>query len=492
MILFVFSCNSQDETKTRPSLLISGDGNIGSEGGECKIFITSSADWFPQVEKDSESWLNIKMTEKDFIIVSVTPNTLGEPRLGQIIIKLNKYNELKLFTITQKAAHVIKLIVEPKNISVPGLGGDFIIDIVTGNEVQWDYEIEKKENWISEKARATNSITFNLEKNNVKEERNCKIIFTNKSSQSDIVTVKVTQEACTSCDNNGDNPIENGYVLQSSMQGSSFIVDKDYTQIHSYMKQYGWDYSEHPNSSSNDHSTGIHCQNIYDDVLKQYVFKFIAHIDPVLDGDRGSLIDRQRNEMKSQTSNIWYKMNGNWGEKQVLEWKFKIPKGFRPSTSFCHIHQLKAQEGNNGAPIITITLRGNNNGTNKRVQVIHTGDVSATNKGIIADNISIEEFEDEWVQVQEEVYYTHNGFFRIKVTRLRDNKVLINHSENDIDMWRKGATNIRNKFGIYRSYGRTLINPDDRPSNGIKDEILLLGDFYIYEKDTNPNPQPHD
>lgn len=48
-------------------------------------------------------------------------------------------------------------------------------------------------------------------------------------------------------------------------------------------------------------------------------------------------------------------MNGNWDEWQRLEWKFRIPKDFRPSTSFCHIHQLKAQEGNNGSPLITIT-----------------------------------------------------------------------------------------------------------------------------------------
>lgn len=288
-----------------------------------------------------------------------------------------------------------------------------------------------------------------------------------------------------------DNPILNGYELKSSMQGSSTLTGKDFTQIHNYMKQFGWDYSEHPNSSDKDHRNGTHCLNIYDETLKQHVFQFFAHVNPILDGDRGKLEDRQRNEMKSQTSSSWREMNGNWDEWQWLEWKFKIPKGFRPSTSFCHIHQLKAQEGNNGAPIITITLRGDNNGSNRRVQVIHTGDVSSTNKGTIVNNIPIEEFEDEWVQVQEEVHYTHNGFFRIKIIRIRDNKVLMDYIINDIDMWRKGATNIRNKFGIYRSYGKKLSDPDDRPINGIKDESLLLGDFYIYEKKTNQNPQAH-
>lgn len=298
------------------------------------------------------------------------------------------------------------------------------------------------------------------------------------------------EEACTSCEQN-DN-VKNGYILQSAMQGSFSLENKDYSQVHSYMRQYGWDYSEHPNSSKLDHYEGIHIQNEFDDVLKQYVFKFISHVDSYLDGDRGELIDRQRNEMKSQTSISWANMNGNWEERQILEWKFKIPKGFRPSTSFCHIHQLKAQEGNNGAPLITITLRGNNDGTNRRVQIIHTGDIQTTSKGIMVDNVLLDDFEDEWVQVQEEIYYTHNGSFHIKITRLRDNKELMNYSIDNIDMWRKGATNIRNKFGIYRSYGKTLSDPTDKPTNGIKDEALYLGDFYIYEKNSNPNPQPHD
>lgn len=62
----------------------------------------------------------------------------------------------------------------------------------------------------------------------------------------------------------------------------------------------------------------------------------------------------------------------------------------------------------------------------------------------------------------------------------------------DIDLWRKGATNIRNKFGIYRSLGRKMKSSSDRPDNGIKDENLQLADFKVYEAFTNFNPQPHD
>lgn len=382
----------------------------------------------------------------------------------------------------------VGLIVEPKIIDASETGGDYTVEIKNGDIIKWDYEIENNPEWIVIKRQSPLQIVFNISKNEG-EKRSCKIIIKNKNNNEDFVWITINQQEKVTEE---FDPISMGYTLQSSMQGDPSLLGKNYVEIHNYMKQYGWDYSEHPNSSDLDHNDGIHCLNIYDETLKQYVFKFMIHVNPILDGDRGEFIDRQRNEMKSQTSGSWYKMNGNWDEWQILEWKFNIPKGFRPSTSFCHIHQLKAQEGNNSMPIITITLRGNNDGTNRRVQVIHTGDISATNKGTIVDNIPLEEFEDEWVQVQEEVHYTHNGFFRIKITRISDNKVLMDYSIDNIDMWRKGATNIRNKFGIYRSYGKTLSDPNDRPSNGIKDESLLLGDFYIYEKNTNPNPQPHE
>lgn len=304
-------------------------------------------------------------------------------------------------------------------------------------------------------------------------------------------------------EDNGDEIIEDTggntgetteeYKLQSSMQGSKDLVGKDYKAIHNYMRTLGWDYSEHPNSAENDDPNGIHCEVVYDEDIEQYVFQFLIHANAeVLDGDRGKKIDRQRNEMKSQTSAQWYKMNGNWDEWQKLQWKFRIPKGFQPSSSFTHIHQIKAQEGNNGSPVITITLRANSDGSNKRVQVIHNGDSKATNKGTIVDNVPLSYFEDQWVQVTTVMHYTHEGYFSIKIERIDDGKVLMDKEMTNIDMWRNGAISLRNKFGIYRSYGKTLESEDDRPSNGIKDESLRLADFFVYEKNTNPQPTAHE
>lgn len=278
------------------------------------------------------------------------------------------------------------------------------------------------------------------------------------------------------------------------MRASAQLVGKDFRAIHEYMRALGWDYSEHPNISGNDHHEGVHCEVIFDPVLQQYVFRFTNHASAdAVDYDRGRFpSDRQRNEMKSQTNRNWHHLNGNWNEWQRLEWKFRIPKGFRPTPKFCHIHQLKAQEGNNGAPLITISTRSDEDGSNRRVQVIHTGDTRTSGKGVLIDNLPLSDFEDEWIQVVTEMHYTHHGTFRIKLTRIRDGKVLADQSFEDVDLWRKGATNIRNKFGIYRSLGRRMHDKSDRPDNGLKDETLQLADFKVYEAHTNPNPQPHD
>lgn len=271
-------------------------------------------------------------------------------------------------------------------------------------------------------------------------------------------------------------------MLMASMQPTAQQVGMDYCGINSYMKKLGWEYSEHPNWSQNDDPNGKHCEVIYDSELGQYVFQFHIHAnDQILDGDRGKKNDRQRNEMKSQTSESWNKMNGLLGDSQQLEWKFRIPKDYRPTTSFCHIHQLKAKDGNNGSPLITITLRANSDGSSRRVQVIHNGDTKATTKGTIIDNLPMEQFENEWIQVSERMTYGTNGSYAITMTRVSDGKVLVDKMFTDIDLWRTDAGCIRNKFGIYRSYGRKMTDATDRPTNGLKDDSLRLADFKAFK-----------
>jgi hypothetical protein len=293
-----------------------------------------------------------------------------------------------------------------------------------------------------------------------------------------------------------------GYTRTTAMDADASLNGKLYTDINTYMRQLGFDYTENPNCTGGygGDINGIHGSvgPNPDSLLNKYVFRFDIHIEPVIDGDRcsSSTVDRQRNEMKSITNNsTWAKVQGNYDEWQILEWKFKLPAGFQPTQNFTHIHQLKGQDGPNiGSPVITITPRANGDGSHRRIQIIHSVDGADTGKGTIVDNIPLSDFEDQWVQVREEVHYVHDGYYGIKITRISDGKVLINFKDEHIDMWRIGTSYIRSKFGIYRSLsgGKLNQNPVNQ-SPLLKNESLWLSDFRVYEKNSNPNPGvPHD
>ena len=291
-----------------------------------------------------------------------------------------------------------------------------------------------------------------------------------------------------------------GYTRTSTMEADASLVGKLYPDINTYMRRFGFDYTEHPNCTGGlgGHIDGVHGEVDLEPASNRHAFRFHIHIDPVIDGDRcsASTVDRQRNEMKSITNNsTWAPVQGNWDEWQILEWKFKLPAGFQPTANFGHIHQLKAQDGpNNGAPTITITPRSSTSGANKRVQIIHSVDGASTGKGTVVDNIPLSDFEDEWVQVREEMHYTHDGYYSIRITRIRDGKVLIDFQDDHIDMWRIGSSYIRSKFGLYRSLaGGRLDRVPVGQSPLLKNESIWLTDFRVYEKNPNPSPGlPHD
>jgi hypothetical protein len=291
-----------------------------------------------------------------------------------------------------------------------------------------------------------------------------------------------------------------GYLRTSAMEADASLAGKLYSDINTYMRRFGFDYTEHPNCTGGygGHLDGVHGDVDLDAVFNRFVFRFDIHIDPVIDGDRCSstTVDRQRNEMKSITNNsTWAKVQGNWDEWQIVEWKFRLPKGFQPTSNFTHIHQLKAQDGpNNGSPVITISPRASSSGSNKRIQIIHSVDGASTGKGTIVDNVPLSEFEDEWVQVREEVHYTHDGYYSCKITRKSDGKVLVDFKDENIDMWRIGSSYIRSKFGIYRSLSGGRLDQDPVGQNPLlKNESLWVTDFRVYEKNSNPNPGvPHE
>ncbi|KAA2244816.1 T9SS type A sorting domain-containing protein [Chitinophaga agrisoli] len=208
---------------------------------------------------------------------------------------------------------------------------------------------------------------------------------------------------------------------------------------------------------------GRHITEVFDNDLNKNVFVFHIHNTP--DNDRCTdADDRQRNEIKTfgpSPANL----KGALNETVTYRWKFKLDAGFIPTSGFCHIHQIKAGDGDDGAPIITLTPRA---GNPQKMQVIHSTGTGGTSGEITSVNLS--SFKGVWVEVYEKVKYAVNGSYEIVIKRVSDGVTLLSYSDNSINMWRDETTFCRPKWGIYRK----LVS-------GMRDEQVRFADFCIAE-----------
>ncbi|MEE1945269.1 heparin lyase I family protein [Pedobacter sp. KR3-3] len=213
---------------------------------------------------------------------------------------------------------------------------------------------------------------------------------------------------------------------------------------------------------------GRHIAEVYDDVLKKNVFEFYIHVTPDDDRCNGST-DRQRNEIKTYGPSP-DNLKGTIDETVTYRWKFKLDAGFKPSPSFTHIHQIKAGDGDDGSPLITISPRY---GTPDKLEIIHTAGTSATSLGKVK-TVDLAPFKGNWVEVTEKIKYGTNGTFDITIKKVSDGAVLLTYSNSNIDLWRTGTTFCRPKWGIYRSLNNTSY---------LRDEAVRFADFCIAEGD---------
>lgn len=208
---------------------------------------------------------------------------------------------------------------------------------------------------------------------------------------------------------------------------------------------------------------GRHIAELWDSTLHCYVFAFYIHVTP--DNDRCVAFDRQRNEIKTYGPSP-DSLKGFLGDTVTHEWKFRLDPGFQPSPSFTHIHQIKAGDGDDDAPIITLTPRF---GHPDKMQVIHTGASSATSLGTVL-SVPLAPFLGHWVKAEEHIIYRTAGSYSLTIRRMSDDSVLLTYSNTNIDMWRNGTTFVRPKWGIYRSLDN---------SSYLRDEVVRFNDFYI-------------
>ncbi len=208
---------------------------------------------------------------------------------------------------------------------------------------------------------------------------------------------------------------------------------------------------------------GRHIAEVWDAELQQYVFEFYSHVTP--DNDRCINFDRQRVEIKTYASSP-DNLKGVTGETITYQWKFRLPAGFQPSSSFTHIHQIKAVGGNDGDPIFTLTPR---KGTPHKMELIHDN----TTKAAIVD-LSL--FVGVWVECTEIVHIdSTNGAYSIMIKNVSNGATILSYSSNKIKTIRSDNDFIRPKWGIYRSL--------DHPAD-LRDEAVRFANFSIQEGTT--------
>ncbi|MFT3981343.1 MAG: hypothetical protein QM687_12785 [Ferruginibacter sp.] len=207
---------------------------------------------------------------------------------------------------------------------------------------------------------------------------------------------------------------------------------------------------------------GRHIAEVFDADINQYVFEFYAHVNE--DNDRCVAFDRQRTEIKTYDQSP-DSLIGTPGEFFTYKWRFKVPVGFQPSSSFTHIHQVKPVGGDDDQPLFTLTAR---KGSPNKLELIYVATGTSGSSKVAIVNLS--GFEGVWVEATEQLLVGANGSYSIDIRRVSDNVSLLSYSNNSISTIRPDNDFIRPKWGIYRS----LNNPGD-----LRDESLRFAMFSI-------------
>ncbi|OAS21899.1 heparin lyase I family protein [Paenibacillus oryzisoli] len=157
----------------------------------------------------------------------------------------------------------------------------------------------------------------------------------------------------------------------------------------------------------------------------------------------GSNTDRQRVEMKaykSSPSNV----KASQGETTTYKWQFRAvsPYPMPPSGNFHHIFQLKAQDGDDGAPILTFSLEGG------YLKFRHSPIGATMDQVETLAQTAFSNIDGQWVEASVTVKHTDSGSINMTLKKL-DGTVLMSYSGTK-DNWREGATINRPKWGIYR------------------------------------------
>lgn len=208
---------------------------------------------------------------------------------------------------------------------------------------------------------------------------------------------------------------------------------------------------------------GAHITQAYDLDLDKNVFVFHSHINE--DNDRCIVFDRVRMEMKGGP-NTDTELQHLQGGESFYRWKFKLNNDFVGASSFNHLFQNKAYEGDDAQfPILTITARAD------IIEVRHNGGDTGNDLDRLAE-VDLNRFRGKWVEVYMRQIHSESGELHVTMRDMQTGKTILDYSNNNIDLWRIGSTYNRPKWGMYRAKNAIL-----------KDEEIRFSDFCITETD---------
>lgn len=283
------------------------------------------------------------------------------------------------------------------------------------------------------------------------------------------------------CSNDSQKKIINAITLVLEPYGEEPVhgelrADTSVDDVYSLIDGSGYQSSEAPDRCGVHTEFGEHITQSYDSFLQEDVFNFHIHINE--DNDRGTdKTDRQRNEIKTDSKSP-DDMRAQDGETLRMSWKFRLPEGMLTTSEFCHIHQLKGigDGANVSDPLITFTCR--TRGSKQVFQIISRLEPSDSDDAHYLLNgkegMPLSDFFGEWVEVVETAKFAEQGIYSVRITRIRDGKVLANLQNVSRNFSCSGNPGYRPKWGIYRNFGENGIKKDQ-----LRDETLQFADFKI-------------
>ena len=250
-------------------------------------------------------------------------------------------------------------------------------------------------------------------------------------------------------------------VLNANPDGSG----DTYKLINSKFALEGGDVVEVPG----DHPSVKHIKQVWDSVLKKYVFEFSIHKNE--DNDRNEIdTTRQRVEIKTYEKSP-ENLLGRVGETIIYKWRFRLDVNFKPSEKFTHLHQIKpvGKRPNNDEdelPIFTLTARKKGSASKDEMELNYN------DKEKVAWAY-LSEFRGEWVEVTEQIRVDpDSGAYSINIKNCQTGNTILSYTNNHLMTIRPNNRLVRPKWGIYRS----LLD-----KGHLRNEKVLFSDFSIQE-----------